>query len=53
MSIVVLLLLLLALTIFITGLLALILAVFALTRTSNNARQISNLKNTIQNMASS
>ena len=50
MSIVALLILLLALIIFITGLAALILAVFALTRTSKNAREISNLK---QNMASS
>jgi glucan phosphoethanolaminetransferase (alkaline phosphatase superfamily) len=32
---------------------ALILAIFALTRTSKNRREISHLKNTVQDMASS
>jgi len=41
------------LLVFILVVAALVLAIIALTRTSKNRREISNLKNTVQNMASS
>jgi len=41
------------LLVFILMVAALVLAIIALTRTAKNRREISNLKNTVQNMASS